>query len=196
MVLGPVYDENGELYAHTIEDGWQCSKVWPFHLQGHDEDDEAWEREWKEWSKRGRFSGESRRHRTPKGGDAVQQLVDPRNKNIPLFSYYMGDKMPYKEARKRMYMPWYEETVKETAAYKDLKARHMSGQNLLLLEFDGLDRFNEDENRDLTRDMLIRLLDDDSRPFGHGLVLACCLLDMPVWRKTPDDVSNVQLLLQ
>ena len=187
MVLGPVYDENGKLYAHTIEDGWQCSKVWPFHLQGCDPDlDDEWEENWQEWSRRGRFSRESRRHRTPKGGAASgDQQVDQRNKNIPLFSYYMGDKIPYKEARKRMYMRWYEETVKETVAYKDLKARHMSGQNLLLLEFDGLDRNDPEENRDLTEEMLLKLLDDDSRPFGHGLVLACCLLDMPVWRYTP-----------
>jgi len=175
MILGPVKDEKGELYAHNIEDAWQCSKVWPFHLEQPN-----WEKNWTEWSRRGRFSGEARRHRTPK---KVRQQTDSRNRNIPEFSYYMGDRMKYKEARERMYMPWYEELVKKTDAYKDLKARHLAGRNLLLLEYDGLDRNNPEENCDLTEEMLIERLNDESRPFGHGLVAACCLLDMPVWRR-------------
>ncbi|MCA9327833.1 hypothetical protein KDA14_04865, partial [Candidatus Saccharibacteria bacterium] len=68
-------------------------------------------------------------------------------------------------------------------AYEDLKARHMSGVNLLLLEYDGLDRDNPDENRPLDHEMLQRLIVDDSRPFGHGLVLAACLMDCPVWHE-------------
>lgn len=81
-----------------------------------------------------------------------------------------------------MYMPWYETLVRDTAAYRDLKARHLAGEPLLLLEYDGLDRDDPAENCDLDRAALERLLEDDSRPFGHGLVLAGVLLDAPVWR--------------
>lgn len=167
MRLGPVYDENGELYGSNIEDAWQCSKVWESQLT--DGADPLLY--WKEWSRRGRFSGEARRHRTP-GGKG--------NRIAPIYSYYMGDELSYGDARKRMYMKWYAELVVKTDAYKDLKARHLSGRNLLLLEYDGLHR-NSDENRDLDEEFLVERMNDHSRPFGHGLVLACCLLGKHIW---------------
>lgn len=177
MILGPVYtgtpqSETRELYAYNIEDGWQCSKVWRFH-------EEQGMQYWKEWSRRGRFSREARRHRIPakpnQGGHAT-------NKNIPLYSLYEGQKMSYLEARKKMYMPWYEELVVHTNAYKDLLNKHLSGVNLLLLEYDGLHRDKAEDNVDLTEQKLKELIDDESRPFGHGLVLAAMLLGYPVWR--------------
>ena len=80
-----------------------------------------------------------------------------------------------------MYMRWYADLVVTTPAYLDLKARHLSGEHLLLVEYDGLNRANAAENKDLDEAMLRELLEDDSRPFGHGLVLACMLLDLRVW---------------
>lgn len=180
MILGPVFDENRELYANNIEDGWQCSKVSPSHIGKYDPNGDEWLPNWKEWSKRGRFSGEARRHRIPKKDRCI---AHPSNPNIPTFLYYMGERLSYKDARKRMYMKWYKDLVVHTNAYKDLKARHLAGINLLLLEFDGLDRYNSKENVDLDQDILQKLLEDDSRPFGHGLVLACILLDCCVWEK-------------
>jgi hypothetical protein len=183
MLLGPVIVD-GETYAHTIEDGWQCSKVWPSHLQGHPPESDAWLPAWTEWSRRGRMSGESRRHRIPKH-DAGK--VGHGNPNVPLFSYFRGRRLPYKEARREMYLPWYEELVQRTDAYRDLKARHLGGVNLLLLEFDGLDR---DKEGDLTKERLLELIEDDSRPFGHGLALAATLMDFPVWRRREGGVYD------
>lgn len=167
MLLGPVYDENRELYGFNIEDAWQCSKVWKSQLV--DGPDPLFY--WKEWSRRGRFSGEARRHRTP-GGKG--------NRIAPIYSHYMGETLSYGDARKRMYMKWYAELVVKTDAYKDLKARHLSGEDLLLLEYDGPNR-DSDENRDLDEEFLVERMNDHSRPFGHGLVLACCLLDKHIW---------------
>lgn len=179
MILGPVHDENGDLYALNIEDGWQCSKVWPLHMAGCESDE--WIKNWSEWSRRGRFSGLAKRHRTPKTTED-QHIGHETNKNVPAFTYYMGDKMDYVTARKRMYCIWYEKLAPETDAYKDLYARHLSGQNIILLDYDGLDRNNPKENIDLTKEKLLELVNDDSRPFGHGLVLASVLLGFPVWR--------------
>jgi len=164
MKLGPVYDESGELYARTIEDAWQCSKVWERQLGGGDDGHGRWH----EWSRRGRFSGESRRH---------------RGRGKPLYSYYMGEKLGYVAARKRMYAPWYARCVKQTDAYRQLKSEHLAGQNLLLVEYDGLDPSALADNRPLDGDMLRRLIDDENHVFGHGLVLATCLLDkeQEVW---------------
>lgn len=175
MLLGPVYDENGEEYGKNIEDAWQCSKVFEHQLENGKESlkSDEWWAKWNEWSRRGRFSGEARRHRTIKS--------TPPDKT--LFSYYMGDRLDYITSRKRMYAVWYAQTVKKTNAYKDLKARHLSGQNLLLLEYDGLDRDNPEENKDLDEKSLQQYIDDPSRPFGHALVLACVLLGFEVWKK-------------
>ncbi len=191
MVLGPVHDENKDLYAENIEDGWQCSKVWPSHIGVHDKDGDKWLPNWEEWSKRGRFSKEARRHRRPKQDAKVKVHSNP---NIPLFSYYMKKRLTYKKARERMYMSWYKTLVVKTDAYKDLKARLDAGINLLLVEYDGLDRTNPLENKDLDEKMLINLLDDDTKPFGHGLVLASVLLDLPVWEydsKKRDEIITI-----
>mmetsp|Transcript_25072 Transcript_25072/g.31901 ORF Transcript_25072/g.31901 Transcript_25072/m.31901 type:complete len:283 (-) Transcript_25072:93-941(-) len=171
MVLGPVYDENGELFAENVEDAWQCSKVFTSHLNGCSVDSMEWVKNWQEWSKRGRFSKEARRHRQLQRGDQT------------LFSYYMGDKLTYVQARKRMYCRWYQQTVVETDAFKDLKARHMDGIDLLLLEYDGLDRNDPEQNKDLDRESLHTFLNDPHTIFGHGLVLACLLLDLPLWEE-------------
>ena len=176
MLLGPVHDERKQLYAYNIEDGWQCSKVWPFHAQ---QGPRRW-RYWREWSRIGRFSRLAKRHRTP----AVPgQQVNARNRNIPLYSVYMNDQMDYGTARKRMYCRWYEELAPKTTAWQDLRNRHLMGQNLILLDYDGLDRLNPEENVDLTHEKLLELINDTSRPFGHGLVLAATLMGHPVWRE-------------
>jgi len=173
MTLGPVYDDAGQLYAYNIEDAWQCSKVWQYQV-----DADSTMSLWEEWSLRGRFSREAKRHRD-KGKEGES------NRNIPLYSLYMGKKMNYLEARSKMYMPWYEKLVKETNAYKDLKARHEMGENLLLLEYDGIES-GSIYDKDLNETDLWHLFHDSSRPFGHGLVLACCLLDVPLWKSNND----------
>ena len=150
--------------------------MWPAHLQGHEPESDAWLPDWLEWSRRGRMSGEARRHRIPKGDKGKVGHVNP---NVPLFSYFRGERLHYLEARKVMYLRWYEELAPKTDAYKDLKAKHLAGVNLLLLEFDGLDRRTEG---DLTEARLRELIKDCDRPFGHGLCLAALLMDCPVWR--------------
>lgn len=179
MLLGPVLDDNNKEYALNIEDGWQCSKVWPFHFVDGDKNDD-WLENWCEWSRRGRFSGLAKRHRTPKSTGKKQE-TDEINPNKPLFSYYQGKRMSYGEARKVMYCRWYAQLAVETDAFKDLYARYQSGEKMVLLDYDGLDRNNADQNVDLTPEKLRELIEDDSRPFGHGLVLACLLLNCHVW---------------
>lgn len=165
MVLGPVYDESNELYANNIEDGWQCSKVFSSQVGKCDVDSsDEWIKNWSEYSKRGRFSSEARRHRSASRSDTC------------LFSYYMGEKLTYVQARKRMYCKWYAKLVRETKAYKDLEARHLAGKNLLLVEYDGLDRNNNEQNVDLTEEYLRTIINDPKQIFGHGLVLATVLL--------------------
>ena len=190
MLLGPVKDENGERYALNIEDGWQGSKVYPLHVKGYDGGRKGgWQKNWTEYSKRARFSGEARRHRRPSRDKG--KVIDSRNPNAPLFSYYMGDRLLYMDARERMYMPWYAELAKETKAFLDLKNRLLAGKNLLLLEYDGLDRRDPRKNRDLDENMLCRLIRDPCVIYGHGLGLASCLLDLRVWEYSEEERNRI-----
>jgi hypothetical protein len=189
MLLGPVYTYKIEkkyikwdIYGLNIEDCWQCSKVYPAHLENIDHTkSNKWLKNWEQYSKIGRFSNEARRHRIPKGKwiDKMQQITH-KNKNIPLFSYFEGEKLSYIQARKKMYMLWYEQLCKKQNTFLDLYHRHLNGENFILFDYDGLqhDKYNFDINKEL----LIKLIDNNNIPFGHGLVLACCLLDFPLWR--------------
>jgi len=173
MKISPVFDINGFLYGLTIEDAWQASKVFPWHLNNY-VGDMKWYPSWHKWSRQCRFSGEGKRHRSK--GNVVNNI----NKNIPLFSFYNGHRLSYFEARKCMYMPWLSDEIQNESAYLDLLYRHKSGQDIILLEPDGV---HPEVAQDLTPTIIDQLYQDTSRPFGHGLVIASTLLDYKPWKK-------------
>lgn len=150
-------------YAFNIEDAWQCSKVFRDQVgaDGYPMED------WYYWTKQGRASNYAQRHRG-KGLGPCQ------------YSWFNREKLGYVEARKKLYCPWYAELVVKTKAFQDLKNRHDSGINLLLVEFDGIDR---DDTRPLTEARLKTMLNDENQIFGHGLVLACVLMGIEPWRE-------------
>ena len=79
--------------------------------------------------------------------------------------------LPYVPARKKIYCKVYAELVQATEAYKMLKALYDSGQNLQICEMDvrpGL----------ITEEVLRRELNNPNDPFGHGYVLATCLMGL------------------
>lgn len=80
-------------------------------------------------------------------------------------------RLPYVPARKKIYCKIYAELVKETEAFKLLKALYDKGQSLQICEIDvrpGL----------MTEEVLRRELNNDKEPFGHAYVLATCLMDL------------------
>lgn len=183
MVLGPVDLAGLGGYASNIEDGWQCSKVWPFHLRGHTAECSRWIQNWSEYSENGRYSGQARRHRDPQRVTTKRKLdAIGANPNAPLFIIcpYTKERLSYAYARKRMYMPWYARLARSTNAYGDLECRHLHGENLILLDFDGPEQGGK-YDRDLDEATLREMLADDTRPFGHALVLACMLMGLHIW---------------
>lgn len=79
--------------------------------------------------------------------------------------------LPYVAARKKIYCKVYAALVQATEAYQMLKALHDQGQGLQICEMDvrpGL----------ITEEVLRRELNNDKQPFGHGYVLATCLLGL------------------
>jgi hypothetical protein len=79
--------------------------------------------------------------------------------------------LPYVPARKKIYCQVYANLVQGTEAYKRLKELHDQGQALQICEMDvrpGL----------ITEEVLRKELNNDKEPFGHGYVLAACLLGL------------------
>jgi hypothetical protein len=79
--------------------------------------------------------------------------------------------LPYIPARKKIYCKVYAELVQTTGAYKMLKALYDSGQSLQICEMDvrpGL----------VTEEVLRREINNPDFPFGHGYVLATCLMGL------------------
>lgn len=78
--------------------------------------------------------------------------------------------LSYIAARKRIYCEVYADLVQKTEAFAMLKTLHSQGIDLQLCEMDvrpGL----------VTRDVLQTELHNTKQSFGHGYVLAACLLD-------------------
>lgn len=79
--------------------------------------------------------------------------------------------LSYIAARKKIYCQVYSKLVKETTAYAQLKTLHDSGIGLQICEMDvrpGL----------ITEEVLKHELNNPKAPFGHGYVLATCLLGL------------------
>jgi hypothetical protein len=168
MKLVPsVYEYDGEetIQATNIENLWQFSKVWPGE---EDPDTGLPNKEWFERRKNGWLDVKAHRH-VKKGPK------DATNRNIPMYSYWKGEKLSYLEARKKIYCPIYAQEVVKSEAYKKLhKMVHEEGYNVSILGFDGIDYHAEGKT-------LKELFDDPSRPFGHELLLCGLLTGDHVW---------------
>lgn len=81
------------------------------------------------------------------------------------------EQLNYIAARKKIYCKVYAELVQATEAYKLIKALHDTGQTLQICEMDvrpGL----------VTEKTLRQELNNPQQPFGHGYVLAACLMGL------------------
>jgi hypothetical protein len=77
----------------------------------------------------------------------------------------------YVTARKKIYCKTYVQLVQSTTAYKMLKNLYDNGHSLQICEMDvrpGL----------VTEEVLRRELHNTSQPFGHGFVIAACLMGL------------------
>lgn len=121
FILGPcpLY---GDFISKNMENAWQFSKVYPEFIDGEKIKDEYFE-----WARKG--WEDSTAHRYPMGKG-----------KIPNFSYWDGQKLGYVAARKKIYIPLYANAVKDTEAFKYLKATYETcikdNRDLYLVDFD------------------------------------------------------------
>lgn len=170
FLLGPIhfkeYDKDGvqrDYTATNVENFWQFTKVWECDLDASGRIKDEW------FALRDAGWADPKPHRRPRG---KVNTTGP-NRNVPMFSYWNKERLPYGEARKRIYMPYYVQLAQATDAYKQLhKLVHEDGINVQIIGYDG---------RDFATSSLRACLDDVSKPFGHELVLCGMLRGERVW---------------
>lgn len=152
--LGPV-KLYGDYVSLRMENAWQYSKVYQCHHEEIQGTHGNIKPEYWEWAQDGWNSRYARRYPMGKGAK-------------PLFSLWDNQKLTYTQARKRIYIPLYSRTVRDTIAYNILQRMYLSGEKLCLWDFDGYDHVR-------LKVPLERVADDPKRKMGHAFVLAMML---------------------
>jgi hypothetical protein len=149
-----VYDGS---VAKNLENLWQYSKVYKEHA---DENGNPTETYFK-WAAEGWAKDWADRYPMGKG-------------RAPLYSWWDDQKLPYIEARKKIYAPLYAKAVENTEAYKMLKEIHEQRENIWLWDFDGYDHHKLGMSYE-------DVLNNPARKMGHAFVLAMMLEGQRVW---------------
>lgn len=148
--LGPVRLYRG--YASkNFENAWQYAKLYQLHADSEGNPMP----EYFKWARAGWSKLWAVRYPMGKGAK-------------PLCSFWDGEKLPYLEARQRIYVPLYRDAVKGTEAFRILKEKFEREGTITLFDFDGYDY--------LSLNMTLKqvLLNPD-RICGHSFVLAMML---------------------
>jgi hypothetical protein len=177
MKLGPIKDIkvvgfNKKIYkieAKNLENLWQASKVWKSDLNSKNQPKKEW------YIMRDRYYKDSKAYRH------IKKSKTKKNVNIPLYSLWVNqnsekvEKLSYLEARWKIYCPIYEDLVKNTKAFNDLKKLIDNGTNLQILGYDGYDYESQGKTLD-------ECFDNDTVPFGHELALVSILKNDIPWK--------------
>lgn len=190
---------------------WDNTIIWDHPAEQHMNDkDEPLEAYW-EW----RHAGFTARHaiRYPVGmkhrkecyGCIVRQEPIPGTENDAYPSHFYSqedhennvpyDVVGYSEARRKVYIPEYINSIRELPQFLRLRRRLENGENLLIIEVDGPrqesleyyiesfgveDDFIEDNTIVVNERNMDIMLRSERHAFGHGYALALALTDMHV----------------
>ncbi len=148
--VGPV-NLYGTYVAKNVENAWQFAKVYESYARDGEPKPEYYV-----WAQNG--WNDQKAHRFPMGRGAR-----------PLYSYWNGEKLSYIDARKRIYCPLYEDAVKHTSAFAQLRELYESaaaeGKCIYLRDWDG---YNTDEDYET-------IINNPNKKMGHAFVLAMML---------------------
>ena len=101
--------------------------------------------------------------------------------------------LDYVQSRRRIYLPLYTQLLQGNRLFEHLRGRHLSGENLLIIEVDGPHQeslkyyshkygvasdFIVADTVDVNARSMQVLLNDTTHPFGHGYCLAMALMGM------------------
>jgi hypothetical protein len=149
FITRPFY-HNGVL-VQNIENFWQFSKVYDEHLDSNNNI----KPEWFEWRLNGWKSTYA--HRYPMGkGRTPKFLYWEENNNV--------ERLNYIDARKRVYFPYYTNSIKDLQLFKDLQDKYLNNEKLAILDFD-VYRF------DLLNMSIDDVINCETKKAGHGFAI-------------------------
>jgi hypothetical protein len=162
--LSPFYAGPCDLYgiyvAQNMENAWQYAKVYEKHVDSDGNPTEDYFM-WAQWGWNKKTAD-----RYPMGKGAK-----------PLYSYWDGQKLPYIEARLKIYAPLYAKAVEKTDAFTKLKEKYDAGEEIWLWDFDGYDF----RKKGMTFE---EVLLNEKKKMGHAFVLAMMLEGNRVWERS------------
>jgi hypothetical protein len=133
--------------AMNMENLWQYSKVYPEFIT-HDGKISP---NWFEWRSVGFNMQKANRYPMGKG-------------RKPVFSYWMGERLDYISARKKIYIPAYRDLVLRTKSYALLYQWVIEGRDIILRDFDGYDHTKIGMSLD-------DVINNPKKPMGHAFVI-------------------------
>lgn len=149
FLLGPVPIAGDDIVSLNVENAWQFAKVYKKHtdLEGFPTT-EYWR-----WAMDGWNTKRGLRYPMGKGA-------------IPEYSLWNGEKLGYIEARKRIYIPSYQNAVIHTQAFKNLIDIYQTYGKIILWDVDGYNRKNKS---------FLEVIEDPTKIMGHAFVLGFLL---------------------
>lgn len=158
FILGPVRVPVIKAYGRywfgksmTMENAWQYSKVYSGMVSWDGEPTETFFR----WAQRGFNSRKADRYPMGKGA-------------IPSYSYWGYEKLGYIDARKKIYIPCYRDSVFKSEAYKTLRSIYHKHGEIVLWDLDGYNH----RSLNMTYSDVV---EDPNKTMGHGFILAMML---------------------
>jgi len=150
FTLGPIH-LYGSHTSQLFENAWQFAKLYPEYADKNGQPtNEYWT-----WAKNGWNSRTPFRYPVGKG-------------RKPLCSLWNGRSLGYIQARKQIYIPLYQDAVKQTTAYRKLEHLYHDQGYLTLFDFDGYDHHQLGMS---FRDVI----NCQTKICGHAFVLAIML---------------------
>ncbi len=150
MLVGMIFSDNG--IARNMENFWQYAKVYENQVDSNQNPLP----EYFEWKNKGYNKEWADRYPAGKGA-------------IPLYTWYCGEKLGYIEARKKLYLKYYQDAVIHTDAFNTLKETWLNckkdNTDIILLDFDA---YNHRELNYTWED----ILNGEKRKMGHAFILA------------------------
>jgi|LakMenEpi03Aug12_release.lakeMendotaPanAssembly.Ray.scaffolds.fasta_scaffold665352_1 hypothetical protein len=151
-----------EIKCNLFENYWQYSKVYSIDMDDNDNITDS-------FFKRRLLGFQS---------NIPKRRIFPKKSGITTIkAYHNGEYVNYLESRK-YYCSMYEKLIINKLEFLELKNRLENGENIMILGYDGLPK---GENTVITENILRNAYDDETKPFGHEIVLTCLLFGVKFW---------------
>lgn len=170
LKLGPVlaqFPGDATVYrvAEIFENFWQYGKAWPKagHLDARGQPTACWH----EFQQKGYSSTKCKRRPLPL-----------KTYGTPTTSFYFGQQMDYLTSRRQIYVPFYTVLIRQHPVILALRKELEQGKKIMIIDNDIAPVDCYPQGIELTEQNWNFFLNDFSRPFGHGYVIAGVLTEI------------------